>query len=103
MDSSERVSLYKLIRGGYNPATGKNSVTTDTGVRLPCQSAPLSLDKTSMMFGSIDRKMTTVWLLNRYDGDADVAKIGNDKFKVVRHVSYDTESVLYLESVTEWT
>ena len=99
----DRVTLHKIIGRGYDPTTGKNGVRVDNGVTLPCNLSPVSLEKTSAVFGSIDKQVTTVRLQRPYKDTVDVAVINGDKYKLLRHIPYKTESVLFMESVTQWT
>ncbi|MDL4842834.1 hypothetical protein [Aquibacillus rhizosphaerae] len=103
MRYSDRITLHKSQGSQYNPSTGKTEVTVDEGVTLPCNASPVSLEKTSAVFGSINQKVTTVRLQRPYNDFADKAVVNGDKYNVLRHVPHRSESVFYLEGVSAWT
>ncbi len=103
MRYSDRITLHKSAGRQYNPETGKTEVTVDEGVTLPCNLSPVSLAKIQSIFGSIESKVTTARLQRPFTKKVDKAVINGDKYNVLRHVPHRSESVFYLEGVTEWT
>lgn len=103
MRYTDRVTLHKSSGRQYNPKTGKTEFVVDEGVTLPCNISPVSLEKTTAIFGSIDRKVATVRLQRPYKDTVDKAVIDGNKYNVLRHIPYRSESVFYLESVSAWT
>lgn len=103
MRYSDRVTLHKSSGRQYNPETGKTELVIDEGVTLPCNISAVNLEKTEAVFGSYQHEVATVRLQRPYKGVADKAKIGERKYNVLRHVPHRTESVFYLEGVSEWT
>lgn len=103
MRYADRITLHQTIARGYNPATGKNEVTVNEGITLPCNRLPMSLEKVQVIFGSYEKKVTVVKLQRPFKGKVDKAVINGHKFNVLRHVPYRSESVFYLEGVNAWT
>ncbi|KGX88037.1 hypothetical protein [Pontibacillus litoralis] len=103
MRYTDRVKLHKTLGRGYNPETGKNEVIVDEGVLLPCNASPVTLEKTAAVFGSLNKKVATVRLQRPYKDYADKAVIEGQKYNVLRHIPYKSESVFYLEGVSEWS
>jgi hypothetical protein len=103
MRYSDRITLHKVIGRAYDPSVGKTVVTVDNGVILPCNTSPISLERVKVLFGSLDKQITTVRLQRSYRGKVDKAVINGKKYNVLRHVPYKSESVFYLEGVSEWT
>ncbi|WP_082234973.1 hypothetical protein [Halobacillus massiliensis] len=103
MRYAERITLHESGQRQYNPETGKTEVTVDEGLTLPCHLSPTSLEKVQAVFGSTERKVTTARLQRPYKGKADKAVTSGNKFNVLRHVPHRSESVIYLEGVSEWT
>jgi hypothetical protein len=103
MRYSDRIRLHKVIGRAYDPSVGKTVVTVDNGVTLPCNTSPISLERVKVLFGSLDKQITTVRLQRTYRGKVDKAVINGKKYNVLRHVPYKSESVFYLEGVSEWT
>jgi hypothetical protein len=99
----DRVTLHKVIGRAYDPSVGKTVVRVDEGVTLPCNTSPMSLERVKVIFGSIDKQITTVRLQRPYRREVDKAVINGNKYNVLRHVPYRSESVLFLEGVSEWT
>jgi hypothetical protein len=103
MRYSDRVTLHKVVDRAYNPSVGKTVVRVDDGVTLPCNISPISLERVKMIFGSLDKHITTVRLQRPYRRKVDKAVINGKKYNVLRHIPYRSESVFYLEGVSEWT
>jgi hypothetical protein len=103
MRYSDRVTLHKVLGRAYDPSVGKTVVEVDEGVTLPCNTSPISLERVKAIFGSLDKQITTVWLQKPYKREVDKAVINGKKFNVLRHVPYRSESVLFLEGVSEWS
>jgi hypothetical protein len=103
MRYADRITLHKVIDRAYDPSVGKTVVRVDEGVTLPCDTSPISLERVKVIFGSIDKQITTVRLQRPYRREVDKAVINGKKFNVLRHVPYRSENVLYLEGVSEWT
>lgn len=99
----DRVTLHQVIDRVYDPSVGKTVVQVDEGITLPCNSSPVSLERVKVVFGSIDNKITTVRVQRPYRGRADKAVLNGNKYNVLRHIPYKSESVFYLEGVSEWT
>jgi hypothetical protein len=98
-----RITLHQVIERKYDPSIGKTVVKVDVGVTLPCNTSPVSLERMKVVFGSVDNKITTVRLQRPFRGGADKAVINGKKYNVLRHIPYSSESVYYLEGVSEWT
>jgi hypothetical protein len=103
MRYSNRVTLHKVVDRVYDPSVGKTVVHVDEGIALPCNISPVSLEKVKVVFGSIDKQITTIRLQQPFRGGADKAVINGKKYNVLRHIPYRSESVFYLEGVSEWT
>ncbi|MEC3884585.1 hypothetical protein VKA52_12700 [Halobacillus sp. HZG1] len=103
MRYADRVTLHKTVGSGYNPETGKNEVQVDTGVILPCNTSPLSLERVKTIFGSINKEVASVRLQRPFKGNPDKAMIGGNRYNVLRHVRHRSESVFYLEEVSVWS
>ena len=103
MRYSNRVTLHKVNGRAYDPSIGKTVVRVDEGVTLPCNTSPISLERVKAIFGSLDKQITTVRLQRPYKREVDKAVINEKKYNVLRHVPYRSESVLFLEGVSEWT
>ncbi|GGJ85989.1 hypothetical protein GCM10007063_05580 [Lentibacillus kapialis] len=103
MRYSDRITLHKITGRGYDPETGKNGVRVDEGVTLPAHVSAVSLEKTEAVFGSYKHKVATARLQRPYKDTAEKAKIGEQKYNILRHVPHRSESVFYLEGVSEWT
>jgi hypothetical protein len=103
MRYSERVTLHQVTGKAYDPSIGKTVVRVDEGVTLPCNTSPISLERVKVVFGSIDNEITTVRLQRLFKGKADKAVLNGNKYNVLRHIPYRSESVFYLEGVSEWT
>jgi hypothetical protein len=103
MRYSDRVTLHKVIGRAYDSSVGKTVVRVDVGVTLPCDTSPISLERVKVIFGSLDKQITTVMLQRPYRREVDKAVINGKKYNVLRHVPYRSESVFYLEGVNEWT
>jgi hypothetical protein len=103
MRYSDRVTLHKVVDRAYDPSVGKTVVRVDVGVTLPCNTSPISLERVKVIFGSLDKQITTVRLQRPYRRKVDKAVINGKKYNVLRHISYRSESVFYLEGVSEWT
>jgi hypothetical protein len=103
MRYSDRVTLHKVVDRAYDPSVGKTVVRVDDGVTLHCNTSPISLERVKMIFGSLDKQITTVRLQRPFSGGADKAVINGKKYNVLRHIPYRSESVFYLEGVSEWT
>ncbi|TYS77591.1 hypothetical protein FZD05_13265 [Rossellomorea aquimaris] len=78
-------------------------VSVDDGVTLPCDMSPISLERVKVLFGSLDNQITTVRLQRPYRRKVEKAVINGKKYNVLRHVPYRSESVLFLEGVSDWT
>lgn len=103
MRYSDRITLHKVIGRAYDPSVGKTVVRVGDGVTLPCDTSPISLERVKVLFGSLDKQITTVRLQRPYRRKVDKAVINGMKYNVLRHVPYRSESVLFLEVVSEWT
>lgn len=103
MRYSDRITLHKVIDRAYDPSVGKTVVRVDDGVTLPCDTSPISLERVKVLFGSLDKQITTVRLQRPYRSKVDKAVINGKKYNVLRHVPYRSESVLFLEGVSDWT
>jgi hypothetical protein len=103
MRYSDRVTLHEIIGREYDPSIGKTVVQVDDGITLPCDMSPISLERVKVLFGSLDKQITTVRLQRLYRGKVDKVVINEKKYNVLRHVPYKSESVFYLEGVSEWT
>ncbi len=103
MRYSDRVTLYQTGPRQYNPERGQTEFTVHEEVTLPCNQSPMSLERVQTMFGSTERKVTTIRLQRPFQGKADKAAINGNKFNVLRHVPHRSESVFYLEGVSEWS
>ncbi|KSU63647.1 hypothetical protein AS034_05210 [[Bacillus] enclensis] len=103
MRYSDRVTLHKVLGRAYDPSVGKTVVEVDEGVTLSCNTSPISLERVKVIFGSLDKQITTVRLQRPYKHEVDKAVINGNKYNVLRHVPYRSESVLFLEGVSEWT
>jgi hypothetical protein len=103
MRYSDRITLHKVIGRAYEPSVGKTVVRVDDGVTLPCDTSPISLERVKVLFGSLDKQITTVRLQRPYRCKVDKAVINGKKYNVLRHVPYKSESVFYLEGVSDWT
>jgi hypothetical protein len=103
MRYDDRVTLHQVIDRVYDPSVGKTVVQVDEGIALPCNSSPVSLERVKVVFGSIDNKITTVRVQRPYRGRADKAVLNGNKYNVLSHIPYRSESVFYLEGVSEWT
>ena len=103
MRYSDRVTLHKVLGRAYDPSVGKTVVEVDDGVTLPCNTSPISLERVKVIFGSLDKQITTVRLQRPYKHEVDKAVINGNKYNVLRHVPYRSESVLFLGGVSEWT
>lgn len=103
MRYDKRITLHKTTGRQYDPSVGKTVVTVDEGIVLPANVSGVSLEKTEAVFGSFEREVATVRLQRPYKNIADKAVIDGQKYNVLRHVPHRTESVFYLEGVSEWT
>jgi hypothetical protein len=103
MRYSDRITLHKVIGRAYDPSVGKTVVRVDDGVTLPCDTSPISLERVKVLFGSLDKQITTVRLQRPYRHKVDKAVINGKKYNVLRHVPHRSESVLFLEGVSDWT
>jgi hypothetical protein len=103
MRYSDRVTLHKVIGRAYDPSVGKTVVRVDEGVTLPCNTSPISLERVKAIFGSLDKQITTLRLQRPFRREVDKAVMNGKKYNVLRHVPYRSESVLFLEGVSEWT
>ncbi|WP_080875549.1 hypothetical protein [Oceanobacillus timonensis] len=103
MNYTDRITLHESSGRQYTPETGKTEIVVDEGVTLPCNVSAVSLDKTEAVFGSYKRNVATARLQRPYTGVADKAVIGTQKYNILRHVPHRSESVFYLEGVSEWT
>lgn len=103
MRYSDRVTLHKSSGRQYNPSTGKTEFVIDEGVILPCNVSAVSLEKTEAVFGSYQHEVATVRLQRPYKDVADKAVINGNKYKILRHVPHRTESVFFVEGVSEWS
>jgi hypothetical protein len=103
MRYSDRVTLHQVIGRAYDPSLGKTVVQVDEGVTIPCNASPVSLERVKVVFGSIDNEITTVRLRRPYREKSDKAVLNGKKYNVLRHFPYRSESVFYLEGVSEWT
>lgn len=99
----DRVTLHKTTGRQYDPSVGKTVVTVDKGVTLPCNVSGMSLEKTEAVFGSFEREVATVRLQRPHNDIADKAVINGNKYNVLRHVPHRSESVFFVEGVSEWT
>lgn len=100
---TDRITLHKTLGRQYDPSQGKTVVAVDEGVVLPCNLSPVTLEKSAKVFGSVDKKVATVRLQRPYKDYADKAVVNDQKYNVLRHIPYKSESVFYLEGVEEWT
>lgn len=103
MRYSDRITLHKVIGRAYDPSVGMTVVSVDDGVTLPCDMSPISLERVKVLFGSLDNQITTVRLQRPYRRKVEKAVINGKKYNVLRHVPYRSESVLFLEGVSDWT
>lgn len=103
MRYSDRVTLHKVLGRAYDPSVGKTLVKVDEGVTLPCDTSPISLERVKVIFGSLEKQITTVRLQRPYRREVDKAVINEKKYNVLRHVPYRSKSVLFLEGVSDWT
>jgi hypothetical protein len=103
MRYSDRVTLHKVVDRAYDPSVGKTVVRVDDGVTLPCNTSPISMEKVKVLFGSLDKQITTVRLQRPFTSSADIAVFKGSKYNILRHIPYRSESVFYLEEVSEWT
>lgn len=103
MRYDQRVTLYQVTGRAYDPAAGKTVVQVNEGITIPCNASPVSLERVKVVFGSIDHEITTVRLQRPFRGKAEKAVINEKKYNVLRHIPYRSESVFYLEGVSEWT
>jgi hypothetical protein len=100
---TDRITLHKTLGRQYDPSQGKTVVAVDDGVVLPCNLSPVTLEKSAMVFGSVNKKIATARLQRPYKGYADKAVVNGQKYNVLRHILHRSESVFYLEGVEEWT
>jgi hypothetical protein len=103
MRYSDRITLHRVLDRAYDPSVGKTVVRVDEGVTLPCDTSPISLERVKAIFGSLDKQITTVRIQCPFKGQADKAVLNGNKYNVLRHIPYRSESVFYLEGVSEWT
>ncbi|RWZ59889.1 hypothetical protein EQV77_00905 [Halobacillus fulvus] len=103
MNYSDRVTLHTTLSSGYDPQTGKHGVQVDEGITLPCNASPVSMERANAMFGIKEQRITTVRLQRPFKGKADKAVLNGEKYNVLRHLPHRSESVFYLEGVSEWT
>ncbi|MGF2617735.1 hypothetical protein FZC84_11915 [Rossellomorea vietnamensis] len=103
MRYDQRITLHQVTGRAYEPAVGKTVVQVDEGITIPCNASPVSLERVKVVFGSIDLEITTVRLQRPFRGKVEKAVINGKKYNVLRHIPYRSESVFYLEGVSEWT
>ncbi|MYL56197.1 hypothetical protein GLW20_01600 [Virgibacillus halodenitrificans] len=103
MRYADRITLHQTTGRQYNPETGSTETMVDAGVTLPCDYTHAGVEKAAAVFGSYETELGTARLQRPFKGVADKAVVNGQKYKILRHVPHRSESVFYLEGVSEWT
>lgn len=83
----------------YNPNTSKYERDTITYESIPCNRNPLSLQRTSLEFGDVQRDISVLRLRGSFGKKVTHAIVDDIKYIVVRPVRYRHDAVFYIEAV----
>ncbi|QDI90214.1 hypothetical protein EPH95_02705 [Salicibibacter halophilus] len=97
MRYAERITFVQVEGGSYDPEKGGYVEGETTRETVPCHLSPMSTDRTSQLFGSIEQFITIARLQRPYNKAYDRVEIDDKPFSVRRHVRHRNQSVFFLE------
>lgn len=83
----------------YNPNTSKYDQESVEYDPLPCNCSSLSLQRTSLEFGDVQRDINVLRIRGAFTEKVSHAIVNDTKYLVVRPVRYRHDSVFYIEGM----
>lgn len=96
MRFTDRITFMRKEGGGYNPETGKHDFPVPIPTVKPCNLSTLGTDRTTQLFGVVDKVVTVARLQRPYVEAFDSVVIDGELYKVMRKSNY-RKGVLFLE------
>ena len=99
MRYNKRIAFAKESKGKYNPKISQYETTEDVYDEIPCNISPSSPDRTSLEYGDVKKDINIIRLNGRFEPRVTHAYIKGIKYLVTKKISYEHDTVFYVEEV----
>lgn len=99
MRFDKRVTLIGESSEKFDPTTGNMVVVPGEETTIPCNASDLGVNRTTELFGKMDKQVTVVRLQRPYQRFVKGARLNGVDYNVIKIVGSRSKTSLYIEGV----